>query len=421
MTLQSAIELLAIGNELLLGETVDTNSAWIARRLAADGIAVGRKTTVGDDVAAIAEALRAALARCPVVLCTGGLGPTPDDLTRHALAEVYGRALVIDEGWLDVLRARYRRRGIPMPEVNRVQAERPEGSRLLHNARGTAPGIMLDDDGRGLTVLLPGVPSEMRALVEEQVLPLLRERLPAARPIESRLIRTAGISEALLAERVADVAGSLAPLTLAFLPHLSGVDLRITSGAAAGEAAPRLLDAAQAQLAERLGRHVYACDDADLAAVVGGMLRERGVRLVVAESCTGGLLAKRLTDEAGASDFLHAAFVPYANDAKLAMLGVRQETLDTHGAVSEACAREMAEGARRGTGADAAIAITGIAGPGGGSEEKPVGTVWIAVALGARTLAHRTVFPGDRTEVRERSAQGGLDLLRQALVDPDLS
>jgi nicotinamide-nucleotide amidase len=422
----STVELLSIGNELLLGETVDTNAAWIARRLAAEGIAVTGKTTVGDDVAVIRDALDAALRRSGTVVCTGGLGPTPDDLTRHAVAALYGRELVVDAGWLDVLRARYARRGMPMPAINRVQAEHPAGSTLLPNERGTAPGIALADDEHGLTILLPGVPSEMRALLDAQVIPLLCARLRPTGRIVSRTVRTAGLSEALLAERIADIAGSIAPLSLAFLPHGTGVDLRVTyapsagAGAAASPAdaaaAATLLDAAVARLCERLGDNVYALAEVDLAEVVGSMLRQRGCTLALAESCTGGLVARRMTDAAGASDYVLAGFVTYSNESKRDLLGVSDATLQQHGAVSEACAREMADGARRAARADAAVAITGIAGPGGGTEDKPVGTVWMAVALESGTHVRRTVFPGDRTEVRERAAQAALDMLRRALA-----
>ena len=405
------IELLSIGNELLLGETTDTNASWIARRLAGEGIAVRRVTTVGDDVGVIRDAMRDGLRRSGTVLCTGGLGPTPDDLTRHALAEVYGSRIVVDEGWMEVLRERYARRGIPLPPANRVQAERPEAAVLLHNERGTAPGLAMDGTP-GLTVVLPGVPHEMRALLDAAVLPLLHRRFPGTTSIESRVLRTTGISEALVAENVADLVPELAPLVLAFLPQITGVDLRLT---APGAEAARQLDGGVERLRDRLGHHVYADGTDDLAVVVGRMLRERGMKLALAESCTGGLVARRMTDEAGASEYLLAGFVTYSNDAKQASLGVRPETLAMHGAVSELCAREMAEGARRITGADAGVAITGVAGPGGGSEDKPVGTVWLAVALPGGTVARHVVFPGDRGAIRERSAQAALDLLRRSL------
>jgi nicotinamide-nucleotide amidase len=418
-----AVELIAIGDELLLGETADTNSRWLAARLAAEGIAVARATVVGDDPAAIRAALEPALRRCGVVLCTGGLGPTADDLTREAVAQLFGRRLVLDNDWLDVLRARHARRGLAMADSNRVQAELPEGALLLPNARGTAPGIAVEG-GLGLAILLPGVPSEMRALVEQQVLPLLRRRLRPPAAIQSRIVRTAGVSEAMLADRLADIARDIAasgePVRLAFLPHGTGVDLRLTFAPGHGldsHGVARRLQELVGRLCQRLGDDVYALDAADLAAVAGRMLRERALTIAVAESCTGGLLAKRLTDEAGASAFVLAGLVTYSNTAKQAMLGVREETIAAHGAVSEACAGEMALGARAAAGADMAIAVTGIAGPGGGTADKPVGTVWIAVALADGAIrARRFIFAGDRVEVRERATQTALDMLRRALL-----
>ena len=420
----AAVEILAIGDELLLGETIDTNAAWIAARLAQEGIAVARKTTVGDHDGAIRDALAAALRRTRVVLCTGGLGPTRDDLTRAAVARLYDRAQHVDPGWIAVLDERYARRGIPNPEVNRVQALLPEGARLLHNDTGTAPGIAIDDAALGLTVLMPGVPSEMRGLMEKHVVPLLRAHMHVADRIESRLLRTAGISEAALAERIDDIAQDLAPLSRAVLPQVASVDLRLTYRGS-DDPAP-LLDRALARLKERLGDHIYADDATDLAVTVGGILRAGGLKLALAESCTGGLVSKRLSDAAGASDFLLAAFVTYHNDAKRAFVGVRAETLARHGAVSEQCASEMAVGARTAIDADVAVAITGIAGPGGGTDEKPVGTVWYAVSLSdelARRLQRQDtvvtkkfVHPGDRTDIRERAAQTALDTLRRALT-----
>jgi nicotinamide-nucleotide amidase len=419
------VEVVAIGNELLLGETVDTNTAWLARRLGGAGIRLVRATIVGDDAAAIRAGVAEALRRTGTVVCTGGLGPTMDDLTRDAVAALYGRELHTDEGWLAELQRRYQRRGVPMPEIDRVQALLPAGAVLLPNARGTAPGIILDDPALGATVLLPGVPGEMRMLVDGQVLGYLRRRLRPAGAIESRVLRATGISEAALAERIDDAIRDIAPLTIAFLPGLSGVDIRLTHwGDAPADVAAAAFARVSAAVRERLGAHVYAEGEVDLALLVGRLLRDAGLTLALAESCTGGLLAKKLTDEAGASDYLRGGFVTYANEAKRDQLGVLPATLLMHGAVSEQCAREMAEGARRALGADVGLSITGIAGPGGGSDEKPVGLVWFALALRdelAKQLqrepvtARSFVFPGDRTNVRERSVQAALDLLRRSL------
>jgi nicotinamide-nucleotide amidase len=411
--MRAAVELISIGNELLLGETQDTNATWLSRELAAAGIAVARRATVGDDVAAIRDVLGDALRRTRFVVCTGGLGPTRDDLTRHAVAALYDRALVIDEGWVSVLRERYGRRGMDMPEINRIQGEHPAGATLLPNERGTAPGIVIDDDHIGTTILLPGVPSEMQWLMHAHVLPLLQRRFTSTSPIESRVLRTAGLTEAALAERISDIAGDAAPLSLAFLPQVAGVDLRLT---AADATAARAFDRVISRLRERLGDHVYADTNEDLAAVVGRMLAERRMTIALAESCTGGLVGKRLTDPAGASAYMRGGMIAYANAAKQTLVGVSGQTLATHGAVSEQCARELADGARRRLDADVAISITGVAGPDGGSEAKPVGTVWIGVALRGRTEVKLFRLIGTREEIRERAAQASLDMLRRLLL-----
>jgi nicotinamide-nucleotide amidase len=296
----------------------------------------------------------------------------------------------------------------------------PAGATVFPNPRGTASGLALED-GRGFAILLPGVPSEVHALLDGSVLEWLVRRFPdRAGPVLHRQVRTTGIAESILAERIDDITTSLAPLTLAFLPHASGVDLRLTAWGDLPEAEARSrLDAAADALAGRLARWVYARDDQDMVDAVAARLTARGLRLALAESCTGGLIAKRITDRPGASDFLVAGIVSYANDAKTALLGVRPETLAAHGAVSGETAREMVEGVRRATGAAAGIAVTGIAGPDGGSQEKPVGTVWVAAALGGRTEVVHHQLLGDRIEIRERAAQAALALLLRLLRESD--
>ncbi|MBI4546312.1 MAG: competence/damage-inducible protein A [Gemmatimonadetes bacterium] len=405
-----ALELVTIGNELLLGEIVDRNSAWLGQRLAAAGIRVARRTSVGDEPAAIAAAISEALDRMGTALCTGGLGPTRDDLTKPVVAALFGRELQLDGRLLDQVRQRFAERGLEMPELNRTQALVPAGARVFPNPRGTAPGLALEDERGRLAILLPGVPAEMQTLVEQSVLPFLLERWPErGRPIRHRVLRTAGIPESALAERVDDVVQKLAPISLASLPTVAGVDLRLTSwGVLPAQEAERMLDAAEAELRSRLGRFIYGLGDEDLADAVALECTERGLTLAVAESCTGGLIARRLTDRPGASAFLLAGIVPYANSAKESLLGVQPRTLRDHGAVSGEAVREMAEGARRVSGADAAIAVTGIAGPSGGTPAKPVGLVWLAAAVrdAVRIESHR--FLGDRLEIRERAAQAAL-------------
>jgi nicotinamide-nucleotide amidase len=412
----SVVELVTIGTELLLGETVDTNGAWLARRLAAAGIRVVRRTSVGDDVDAIHDAVDAALERTGRVICTGGLGPTDDDMTRTVVAGLLGRPLAPDTGTLERMRDRFRRRGIAMADRNLAQAEVPHGAEVLPNRRGTAPGLLMDEGAGRWVVLLPGVPHEMRTIVEEELLPRLRDRQSPGRPVRSRTLRTTGLAESTLAERVADVVADAAPLTVAFLPSFAGTDIRLTSWGDLDDAdAEVALGAMERALRDRLANRVYGLDDADLAAVVAGRLKAAGKHLALAESCTGGLLAKRLTDAPGASRFLAGGVVAYSNAVKRDLLGVPAQVLEAEGAVSEATARAMAEGVRGALGTEAGLAVTGIAGPDGGTADKPVGTVWIAAVLDEHTAARRFLFPGERDEVRQRSAQAALDMLLRLL------
>jgi nicotinamide-nucleotide amidase len=412
------IELLTIGDELLLGTTVDTNAAFLGERLNAAGYRVLRHTTVGDQPAAIRAALREALERTACVICTGGLGPTPDDLTRPVVAGLYGCERRLNEQWLGEIERRFLARGMPMPEINRHQAMVPAGATVFRNRRGTAPGLALTDPRLGTTVLLPGVPAELRALLEEQVLPFLARQLGPGTPVRSRTLRTTGVAESALAERLAGLLDDLPQLTLAYLPTGIGIDLRLTSW---GELDEREAAVALADGEERLRRAagdiIYGTGRDDLAAVAGSKLRAAGLRLAVAESCTGGLLAARITAIPGSSDYFLGGAVAYADTAKQALLGVAGETLQQHGAVSEPVALELALGAVRAVGADCGVAITGIAGPGGGTVDKPVGTVWIAVALpgGTRTVLHR--FSGTREEIRARAAQAALDMLWRAIQE----
>src|SRR5262245_17741714 len=405
------VEIVTIGDELLLGQTVDTNAAFMSRELAAAGFHVERRTTVGDNEKAISEAVSAALERVPVVICTGGLGPTQDDFTKPVVARLFNAPLEVDQNILELLRLRYRVRGVAMSDRNITQAEVPHGATVLPNARGTAPGLVLTRDNGCCCVLLPGVPHEMRGLILEQVIPYLRHKYDAAAapPIRFRVLRTTGIAESTVAELLDPILPRLAPLTLAFLPWMAGADLRITSwGDLPDEHVEAAFDDAERSIRALLEPHIYGTDADDLAVVVGRMMRARGYMLALAESCTGGLLAKRMTDAAGASDYFHSGIVAYANDAKQRFLGVSRQALDTSGAVSEEVARELALGAQRAAGVAAAIGITGIAGPGGGTPDKPVGLVWIAVALEDRVETRRIVFVSDREEVRERAAQSAL-------------
>ena len=409
------VELVTIGTELLLGATLDTNGAELGRALAAAGAEVVRRTSVGDRTEAVRDAVAQALERTGFVIATGGLGPTRDDMTKQVVAQLLRRPLVEDQGVLRALEARFKRMGRwPMPEVNKTQAQVPQGATVLPNPRGTAPGLWLEDDRGRTVVLLPGVPSEMRGLLVEEVLPRLAQR-GAGAVVLSRVLRTTGVPESALAERLGSVEDDIAPLTLAYLPGIEGVDLRLTAWALPREEAERRLAAAVETLRPRLGDHCYGYDATDLAAVVLDQLRGRGMRLAVAESCTGGLVGQRLTAIPGASDVFAGGVVAYADQAKLTLLAVPRDTLEGHGAVSEETVQAMVRGACRVFGVPCGVAVTGIAGPTGGSPDKPVGTVWLAASAETQLRVVQRVFPGDREEIRARSAQAALDLMRRVL------
>lgn len=413
------LEVLTIGTELVLGHTLDTNAADIARAVAAAGGEVVRHTSVPDRPPAIRAALAEALDRTGFVIATGGLGPTRDDMTKTVAAELFGRPLLLDDTVLHALEARFRRLGRPMPAVNRSQAQVPQGATVLANPRGTAPGLWLEDAKGRVAVLLPGVPREMRGLLVEEVLPRFMARLTTdgepPRVVQSRTIRTTGVPESALAERMGDIEEEIAPLTFAYLPGEDGVDLRCTAWSLPPADAAARLAAAERIVRERAGEHAYGADGADLAAVVLDLLRASHRRLAVAESCTGGLVGARLTAVPGASDVFAGGVVAYDDDVKRALLDVPADLLAAHGAVSEEAVRAMAAGARLRFGVATSVAVTGIAGPAGGTPEKPVGTVWLAASVDGETRALRRVFPGEREEIRRRSAQALLDLLRRQL------
>ncbi len=407
------LEVVTIGTELLLGLTPDTNAAELGRALAAAGIEVVRHSSVGDRPDAIRAAVAEALDRTGFVITTGGLGPTRDDITKRVVAELCGKPLRLNEEVLRSLEERFRRLGRPMAATNRTQAEVPEGATVLPNPRGTAPGLWVEERGR-VVVMLPGVPSEMRGLLTEEVLPRLAARA-SGMVVRSRTVRTTGIAESALAERVGAIEDDIAPLTLAYLPSVDGVDLRVTAWTIPEAEAERRLAATVAVLRERAAGHCYGEDGTDLAGVVLQQLRSRKTRLAVAESCTGGLLGGRITAIPGSSEVFAGGIVAYDDAVKRGMLDVSAALLKPHGAVSEEVVRAMVAGALRRFGVAAGLAVTGIAGPSGGTPEKPVGTVWLAAAFGQDTRVLKRIFPGDRAEIRARAAQAALDLLRRLI------
>lgn len=410
------LEIVTIGDELLLGFTIDTNAAHIARQLAGLGVQIVRRATCGDEPESIAAAVRDALDRTGAVITTGGLGPTADDRTKPVIAELFGRAMVLDDAILTNLEQRWLTRfGVAMPESNRQQAMVPEGATILVNRHGSAPGIWLEDDRGRWVAMFPGVPREMRGMVADTLIPRLRDRIAPGGPVvRSRTLRTASISESAIADRLGPLGRGVDGLSLAFLPGIDGVDLRLTSNKYPARETEERLTAAAAKLHEKVGKFVYGENDDDLAALMLSECAERKATIAVAESCTGGLLGGRLTAVPGSSVVVQGGVIAYANAVKVRELGVLQRDLDEEGAVSEPVARQMAAGVRAKFGTTIGIGVTGIAGPDGGTPDKPVGTVWIAVDLDGDVHAIRATIPGDRNEIRQRAAQLALDRLRRA-------
>jgi nicotinamide-nucleotide amidase len=405
-------ENIAIGDELLYGQVVNTNAVFIGQRLAEAGVELQWTTVVGDDPDRIGQALRTALGRVDVVVATGGLGPTHDDRTIEAYAGLVDRPLVENERALENIRRIFSGRGLAMSPANRKQALVPEGATVLDNPLGTAPGVLDDPEGKQV-FFLPGVPHEMENLMETEVLPRLRERAVGG-AIVHRYVCTTGIGESSLFELIKDVDGLV---HVASLPRRSGVDLRVTvAGNDASTAAARAGQIAAA-LEARAADYVWGRDDRTLHEVVNAMLRERGLSLALAESCTGGLIAEQVTSVPGSSDIFERGYVVYSNRAKVEELGVPDAMLAEEGAVSDPAARAMAEGAQRESGADVGLAVTGVAGPGGGSEERPVGTVYVAVASARETASGQHRLFGTRRVIQERAAASALHLLRAHLEE----
>ncbi len=407
------VEVITIGNEVLSGRTLDTNFAFLARALEQASVAVGWHATVGDSAEGIGAALRHALGRADAVILMGGLGPTPDDLTRKAVAGVLRRPLQLDEEVLASIRARVKKLGRRMPASVETQALIPRGAEIWPNSRGTAPGLLFEHGGKPV-ILLPGVPGELEALATERLVPFLRERTGLA--VETFTLRTFGAFESQLHERIGKLPQKWPGASLAYLPSYFGVDLRVTAAGPDREAVRAAIGRAYDELKARVKGVIYAEGDAGLERVVGEALAGRGWRIATAESCTGGLLARRLTDTPGSSRTFERGWVTYSNESKTQAVGVPASEIEAHGAVSAAVAEGLARGARERSGAEVGVGITGIAGPDGGTAEKPVGLVFIGVASPLGEAVRRYQFSGTRATVRERSAQSALDLVRRHLA-----
>ena len=400
------IELINTGSELLLGFTVNTHANYLARQLSDRGLRLSRQTTVADDRAEMRAAVATALARCDILLITGGLGPTSDDFTRDVVADLLGRALRRDETVVAAITERYRARGFALRDQILVQAQVPVGAQVLPNAHGTAPGLLLRH-GEKLICLLPGPPRELYPMFEQQVLPLL----PAGAALDCRVFKVACLGESVIEQLVAPALADLPDLELGYCARMGEVEVRII-------AAPAIATAAERRIRTALGEHIFGTHDARLEEVVVNLLTFTGQTIATAESCSGGLLAHRLTNVSGASAVFQAGYVTYSDEAKIRTLGVRAETLSQSGAVSAETCREMAEGARRVAGVDYAVSTTGIAGPTGGTPAKPVGLVFIGLATPTGTTVTLQNFLVDRETFKQLVSQYALDLVRRALRQP---
>jgi nicotinamide-nucleotide amidase len=407
-------EIITIGTELLHGLVRDTNSGRIVEQLASIGVEALYHTTVGDDTARMAEVFRAAAHRATTVVATGGLGPTSDDLTRKAIATVFRRRLILDETVLDRIRARFRERGIEMPVMNESQALVPKGAKIIENPRGSAPGLHFTIAETDF-FCLPGVPAEAEAMMEQYVLPYLRSRR-ARMEMARRVVRTFGLSESALAERLQDVEAEESMVRIGYLPHSSGVDVTL---AAASPDSAWVLDAierCERRVRELAAEHVYGAGTETLSAALGALLVERKLTIATAESFTGGAIGAAITEIPGASQYFLGGLVAYSNRAKQELLGVKSATLERHGAVSAEVAEEMAAGVRKRLECDLALSSTGIAGPDGGTVEKPVGLVYLGLASREGTRSARYVLGGTRAEIIARSAAYALDAARRHLA-----
>jgi nicotinamide-nucleotide amidase len=407
-------EIITIGDELLYGQVIDTNSAFLGQELGKLGIRVRQITSVSDRADEIVTALDLARTRADVVLTTGGLGPTKDDLTKHILTEYFGTELVLNESSLRDVEAIFARFNRPMLEVNRQQAFLPATCTPIRNSVGTAPGMWFDDKGT-IFISMPGVPFEMKRMMTDTVLPRLARHFQVP-PIEHIVVQTVGLGESFLAEQIADWEDALPPnIKLAYLPSLGAVRLRLT-GQADGQLDLRgRMEALLPELRRRLGTHIFAEADIPLEQAVGQLLAERGLTVGTAESCTGGYVAHKLTSVPGSSRYFLGSIVSYHNDIKVKELGVLPETLAAHGAVSEEVVRQMAEGARQRLGVDVAVATSGIAGPDGGTDDKPVGTFWLAYADAHQTVARKITFNRGRQLNIDYATNSLLNLLRLSL------
>ncbi|HEV3089608.1 MAG TPA: competence/damage-inducible protein A [Candidatus Elarobacter sp.] len=412
----ASVEIVTVGTEILLGHLIDTNAPYIARNLADHGVDVYAKHSVGDNADRLYAMLEGVLERAGGAVTTGGLGPTVDDLTKDAVARAVGKKLVLHEPSLRAIEERFKSFGREMTGNNRQQAYLPEGCVVLDNPHGTAPGfIALRDDGK-FVACMPGVPREMKPMLQEKLVPWLVRRFGLREAIYTKTLHTVGIGESQLDAKIEDLFRTLENPKIAVLAHGFRVDVKIMAKAQSREQAEAMIQPVAAELRRRIGSGYYGDDETTLPGAIVRALAERGMTLGTAESCTGGGIADELVSVSGASAVFRGGIVAYSNDVKISLLGVPESTLASAGAVSEETAVAMARGARRSLGTEVAISTTGIAGPDGGTAEKPVGLVWFALALGDGEIeTRRLTFPGDRADIRERATVAALSLIWRRL------
>ena len=410
-------EIISIGDELLIGQVINSNQAYIAEKLNSVGIVDDKMTTIGDDENEILSAFEKAYASHDVVTITGGLGPTHDDITRSVVCKFFNTDSIIDNDALENVKRIFARRQSVPRKINEDQALVPRGCTVIQNRLGTAPGYFFERDGKYF-IVMPGVPYEMKAMMDHFVVPFF-EKQPAGLIIRHKTLKTTGIAESFLAERIGDVHALFSPdsgITLAFLPNSLGVRLRISVKANSVDDAENKIHGVETKLRRNIEKYIYTTGEKELEDVIGNLLSGRKLTLAIAESCTGGLIADRITNVSGSSDYFERGLITYSNKSKIDELGISGELINEHGAVSREVAEAMALGVRTGSNTDIGLSTTGIAGPTGGSPEKPIGRVWIGYSDINDTFAIQFNFGGERRIIKERAAQAALELVRRKIL-----
>lgn len=408
------VELITIGDELLYGQTVDANAVFIGKKLTEAGIELVYHTTVGDQPENLMSAIAQALNRADVVMTTGGLGPTHDDITKKVICKFFKRQLVFHEDILKELEKKYASQGMTMPSINQNQALLPQGARFINNKTGSALGIIIEEGGK-MFIAMPGVPDEMKPMVTEHVIPMLKQRV-SHQVILHRKLRTIGITESAIFEKVKDIINEKSIVKIAFLPSFKGVDISLTAKSADEGEARKAIEYIQRRFTEKIDKYIFGYDDDELPEIIGKLLLNKNMTLAVAESCTGGLLGKLFTDSPGSSGYFLGGVIAYADEIKIRILNVPSIVIERHGAVSAETAKYMAEGVKNLSDASIGLSITGIAGPSGETLQKPVGLTYVGICTPERTSAREFCYGKDRHRNRLRASYSALEMARRYLL-----